>query len=71
MSLDYYLNNISDNLYRYLVETECTMISLSKKCNLSVKSLEHVIYRNRGGVNFDTLVKISHGIEMPISFLIG
>lgn len=71
MSVDYYLNSLRDNLYKYLREKDCSMLSLSKQCDISDKALGHILHRERDGIRLVTIVKISHGTVIPISVLIG
>lgn len=68
--IDEYLDNLRDNLLYEMGKDELTNVEMSKKCGISERKLEEIIYRTPKGINFSTLVKISENLDIPIQKLL-
>lgn len=65
------INNIRENLYKIWSGKDWSLISLSIACDISYRHLCNILYGKCVDVKLSTLLRISNGLEIPISVLIG
>lgn len=69
--MNQYLDFLRDNLLYIMGSEEYTLREMATRCNISVRKLCEILYREDKGIRLDTLDKISSGIGIPIGKLIG
>lgn len=65
-----YLHKLANNLLYIMGKDELTNAQMAKKCGISKRKLEEIIYRENKGLRIETLVKISDNLAISLPDLI-
>lgn len=68
--MEEYMNTLKENLNYIMGYDELTYKEMAKRCGISERKLQEIIYREKKGINFSTLCKIAKNLNIPISKLI-
>lgn len=69
--METYMKNLGDYLNNIIGMEEYTIAEMADKCNISKRKLCEIVCREKKGIQFYTLVRISQALGTPISVLIG
>lgn len=65
-----YIKNLSENLFYIMRQKNFTIKQMSIECDVSLRKMCEIIYREDKGLRLSTLESISDRIGIPISALI-
>lgn len=65
-----YLEVLREQLYSIMRKNDWSTARLSKECNVSYHEIQNILYRKTKDIRLSTLVRISQGINKPVSCLI-
>lgn len=69
--MEHYLKSIKNGIYSSMAKDDLSLSMLARKCGLTENGLLYIISGKRKNIRLSTIIKISEGIKIPISKLIG
>lgn len=66
-----YLDNLRDSLFEMQNKKGWTNTELAIQCDMSSRSMCHILYREKEDIRFSIVVKISERLNIPLAVLIG
>lgn len=65
-----YLEVLREQLYSIMRKNDWSIVTLSKKCKVSYREIQNILYRKTKDIRLSTLIHIAQGINKPVSYLI-
>ncbi len=65
------LEPLRNQVYNKMKINDWSLLHLSVLCGISDQTLRDILVRKRNNISFSTIIKISEGIDIPVTDLIS
>lgn len=64
------LEPLRNQVYEKMKQRDWSLLHLSVVCGISDQTLRNILTRKRNNISFATIIKISEGVDIPLTTLI-